>query len=65
MTMNLTPGQLSEVVDKVIDLDRVGVEVKVIEIHEHDIYLRREGKEHRIVGITNKRQPGGNLREAR
>lgn len=34
--------------------EQLNVEVKVIESHGHDIYLRRVQGAHRVIGITDK-----------
>lgn len=56
MSMSLTPAQLSEISTKVEELDHIGIEVRVIKVSGHDIYLRKdEGKgKHIVIGITDK-----------
>lgn len=67
MSMDLTPGTLCAIADKLIELDKlgIGIEVKVITIAGHDVHLKREGKEHRVIGLTDKPRPHGptSLRE--
>jgi len=49
---------------KVEELDAIGVDVKVIHVEGHDVYLRKDGTGHLIVGITDKPKEHheGNLR---
>lgn len=65
MTMSLTPDQLRELADALLDLDKVGVDVKMIQKYDHDVYLAKVQGQHIVVGITNKQRdprPEGTLR---
>ena len=54
MSMSLTSEQLVEIGDVVRQLDPTPFEVKVIEVHGHDVHLRKVNGRHMIVGLTNK-----------
>jgi hypothetical protein len=64
MSMKLTTEQLAMIGTKVEELDAIGVDVKVIHVEGHDVYLRKDGSGHLIVGITDKPKDHheGNLR---
>lgn len=54
MSMNMTTGQLAEIGTAVEALDSAGLTVKMIEVADHDVYLKKVDGKHRIVGITDK-----------
>jgi hypothetical protein len=60
--MNLTTDEMADVVAKVKTLDTAGVDVKMIHVHDHDIFLdRKNGVHHSIVGITSKTRPASSI----
>jgi hypothetical protein len=58
MSMNLSPENLQKIASVVREMDSLGVDVKMIEVAEHDVILQKVNGQHLIRGITNKKNGG-------